>query len=347
MFLFSNNARTTLADALTDDSGDPDYGTITAVADDSADTFQSSFGGNSQLGTLSHPSMPGVWEVVKILARSGPVFTVERGFELPTDVAVQAWPAGSVLEARVTAATLRSAPQSHDGFLSLGDSNPEIASYQLRALKTPVGVVRAFPLMLDAPLDGATATASALAVVGTSHFLDLGVPQTWAFGSYQHGDVVIPTTPNGVQYFACTNNQASYSVPSEPAFVDATSCPPLNADVPAPGFWIPTAMPIDIEMAASGAGFFVVEEVGFICAEKTSSTAPVVSIGSDLNGSSPDATRYADNVALSQITGDGFIHRIPVADGGQLVNALKFKVETAATGGVFRGRFYWRGFFVE
>src|SRR5690606_1100230 len=101
-----------------------------------------------------------------------------------------------------------------------------------------------------------------------------------------------------------TNDRSSHLVQSEPDFTDASSCPPLNGSIPAPGYWIPTAMPIDIEMRAGNAGLFAVEEVGFICAEMTASTAPVVSIGSDLDYSNPDTIRYADNVPLSQITGD-------------------------------------------
>lgn len=86
----------------------------------------------------------------------------------------------------------------------------------------------------------------------------------------------------------------------------------------------------------------VVTEVGFVCASYGGGSAPVVSIGADSS-----LTQFASSVALSQITAAGHVHRIPVSVGGAAcVGDLTFSLVTPSSGD-FRGRFYWKGFFLE
>lgn len=338
MLKFRNNAEAVLADAMTDDSGAPGYGTILVVDDGSAEAFA---GEGPQLATLMNATMPGLFEVVKIISRTGAEFTVERGLEGPSDAAaVQAWPAGTSLSARVTASMLESFFQVDKGFFAA----PAEGAERFAAIGYPT-IKRHSTQMLSSPTvyhRGGTAMPAA----GASMYVDLGVPPPWSAGNFIHGDVVAPTTPDGCQYWACTNSEGSVSIGAEPAFAGSGTGALIDPSDVSKGYMIAMDTPIEFNVRFEGV-HLVVEEVGFIARTVNAGDVPLVSIGSDLDFGSPNPTRFANNVALSQITGDNSIHRIPIAAGGQLVDTLTFKVETSATGGQFAGRFYWRGFFVE
>lgn len=332
MLQFRNNAAAALAIALPSDSGDPAYGTCTVVADGSQLTFGGDF---PQLGTLTHASMPGQYEIVRLQSRSDAVFVCERSLEntVPLD-----WPVGTKLEARVTAGMLERFPQIEAGFLDAKDG----ARFALKGYP-------AVMLHTTQMLSGATSfnrNGQTPSVVGVSPFVDLGVPPAWTAGNYRHGDVVVPSTPDGAQYWLCSNSDMSVHVGAEPEFAGPGVNVPVDPADETLGYMVAMAMPLDFLVRFAGVRL-VVEEVGFISRSVTAGDVPSVSIGSDLDSGSPNPTRYANNVALSQIAGDNHVHRIPIAVGGQLIDTLKFKVETAATGGKFAGRFYWRGFFVQ
>lgn len=332
MLKFSNNALAVLENTLPSDGGDPAYTTFTAVEDGSELTFGGAF---PQLATLVHGSLPGVFEIVRLLSRSGAVFTCERGLEETTP---QDWPVGTKVEARVTAGLLGTFPQMERGFLDSNDGT-------LFAAKGFPAVMRNSVQMLSS-YTNFHRSGNTMAAAGVSPYVDLGVPPTWTAGNYLHGDVVVPTTPDGAQYWHCTNSDMAVYVGTEPEFMGPGANVPIDSADESLGFVVGMAAPLDFNVRFSGV-LLVVEEVGFISRSVTAGDVPSVSIGSDLDASASNPTRYANNVALSQITGEKCIHRIPVTGGGQLVDTLKFKVETAATGGKFAGRFYWRGFFLE
>lgn len=360
MHLFSNNAETTLQSAITSDAV-----SITAVADGSAGRFASIPAGSSgrgrvQLATLTHSSYPGAYEVVKITARVGTAFTVVRGLE----GTAQAWPAGTLMSARVTAEMLGAFLQRDDNSvvrngngsgLFVFDKSSDVDYTSHAAAST--GNDRSFVYhgrsrLFDAvQLSGYPVLQREMARIGdpsTDHDLnlsypsvggsipvDLGVVPAWDAVGYSRGAVVVPTTPNGHQYWleiASIDDETS-SETTEPAWT--TSEAPAVA-----GTWRATPMPIDIDR--DFVHDIVVTEVGFIAHVATATTPPSVSIGT-----AADRTRWANSVALSQISGNGQIHRIPITAGGALARDIRFSVDTAATGGRFLGRFYWRGFFVE
>lgn len=340
MHLFSNNAETTLASALTDDNGDPDFNTIVAANDGSADTFAepSATANKFQLATLTHSSMPGEWEVVRITSRDGNTFTVERGYEYDPNAGSPylAWPVGARLSARVTRRMLETIPQLDGGAIRAGTG-----------LRDQF-IVDGYPALRHQhvkPTDGYPPSwyggGFALESVGGSVPVDLGEAIAWTTETFNHGSVVVPASADGFQYWLdITSAEGGYSQSgTAPAFNgDAEPTLALRSGNPV-GFWVPTPLPVVVESRFRR--YLVVTEVGFIAYSVGGATTPSVSIGTPGNPG-----LYASNVALSQITGSGMVHRIAVAAGGQLVDRLRFSVDTAATGGHFTGRFYWRGFFV-
>lgn len=351
MHLFSNNAATTLAAALDADSGD------TAMVVASADLFQAigPGDGNIQLATLTHPDLSGLYEVVTIVETDGVNWTVIR----ETEGAVQAWPIGTKVEARITAAMLgtflqrdptskRVTNQGGGSAFALGGTmGPDARGssslvFGGRSRVANSVLLAAYPyLQITRSSDNGGDSDRNLGFesVGGSIPVDLGLPATWSAIDYARGSVVVPTTPDGYQYWLEIEDLDidSSTDATEPPFDGAGG----GADSTS-GWWFPTAMPVDIgTQSFSG---LCVTEVGFIAHVADASVNPAVSIGTDTN-----ATRFANNVTLSQITGNGQIHRIPISAGGALLagEQLRFKVETAATGGRFLGRFYWRGFFIE
>ncbi len=354
MLLFTNNANATIASPLALDVAAT---TITLVDDGAVLLFHPwirSLTGKVQLATLTHPTMPGQHEIVKITDVSGLTLTVQREYE----GTMSAWPAGSTLSARVTAKTLERFLQLNDEGKIEGLSEARGIAYGQAANLGPAArdsdsialfgnsrvadsiQFSGFPTLQLTRTDGPKGGDINLsfASVGGTDPVDLGQAATWDEFEKRRGSVVVPTIPNGFQYWPDIRSVSDESIssPTEPAFTNAS--PVVLADV----VW--NATPIPVVVTTTRFYSLVVTEVGFIAHVKTATTAPSVSIGT-----LADNTRFANNVALSQITGSGHIHRIPITSGGALVSKdrLQFSVDTAATGGRFLGRFYWRGFIVE
>lgn len=351
MHLFSNNAETTLAAALDADSGDINM----QVA--SATLFQviGAGDGNKQLVTLTHPDLAGLYEVVAIVETDGVDWTVVR----ETEGAVQAWPIGTKVEARITANMLGtflqrdptskqvSNPSGGSAFALSGTMGADARGSSALAFGGRSRIANSvllagYPyLQITRSTTNGTGTDRNLGFesVGGSVPVDLGVPTTWSATDFYRGSVVRPTTPDGYQYWLEIEDldvDSSLDA-TEPVFDG-----PGGGVASASGWWFPTEEPVDVGTDTFSG--LVVTEVGFIAHVATASANPAVSIGTGAN-----ATRFANNVTLSQISGNGQIHRIPISAGGALLSGeqLRFKVETAATGGRFLGRFYWRGFFIE
>ena len=372
MLLFSNNAEASLAAALTASSNDV---TITVEADGGEALFHviSSVTnpGRIQLATLTHPSLPGVYEIVGVAAHaaSTDVFTVVRAQE---GTVVQAWPPGTLMSARITAGMLSSFLRSDTGGvitkglgggdkdgvfvfdLANSDNYTSVAGSSENAAAASQFVFRGrsrvpnavqlsgYPVLqiIDArPSDGYAPTAHdtnfSYPSVGGSFPVDLGVPRVWAADTFHRGSVVIPPTPDGFQYWIDPAEWNSSTEGLEPVWGGDIDPTPAGS-----GFWVPTAMPIDFTLSLQSR--LVVTEVGFFSHLYSAVDSPVVSIGT---AAAP--TRFASSVPLDQITGNVQVHRIPVTAGGALAEELRFQLVTAATGGRVLGRFYWRGFFVE
>lgn len=348
-YLFSNNAESTLANLLPSSSSDPDYNTIVITDADEGNTFlsPSEVPDGGQLATLTHPSLPGIYEVVRIRqhAYGATDFTVERGYELGA-WAVQEWPIGTKMQARITAKMLRAFPQQDIGgmvvFTGSLSGSDDFAYGTRPVLRDQRGRITngSPPTSQD--------TLFAPEVVGGSFAMDLGVAATWGSTTPYYGLAVVqPATPDGFQYFLDLRLGESRSQTNVTPAFDGTTSPTVAHDGNTPGnkdvgFWVPTALPIDVSASFDGNSKLVVTEVGFMAREVTAGDTPSVSIGTSGN-----PTKFVNNQALSQITGSNQVHRFPITAGGEMVSSLRYVVNTAATGGVFRGRFYWRGFFLN
>ena len=372
MLLFSNNAETTTGELL---EGSHDAVGIVAVDNGTADSFsapqQWSGARRSQLATLTHPDNQDEFEVVEINARSGNIFEVKRAVE----GGLREWPVGTKMSARITAKTLGSFPQLEDtaafqkavsidspSFVLNIPSSSEGATLDVdcsgsnsivlagrSALSHAVQISRYPVLQIENARTGngyqsdfQDANLSYPSVGGTFP-VDLGAPLPWEPGkTYYRGSVVVPAFGNGLQFWmeAPALGREFTTGAIEPAFAAGVTEEENSEPGARPALWRSTAMPIDFEQSLRYP--CVVTEVGFIASVFSATAPPSISIGTDVN-----PTRYANNVPLAQITASGSIHRIPVAEGGVLASALRYKVNTPAAGGQCLGRFYFRGFFVE
>lgn len=361
MLLFSNNSETTLAAELL---ADPGAQSITASGDGSALTFPAiTVGSGEMLATLTNKAIPGAYEIVTITQHDGVSFSVDRAAEETT---LRTWPAGTKMSARVTAGMLR----------AISGGTPEGTKFSVGAsiVMAPGDVISPGQVESSQPYSFVMGGRSRLSAVsqisvpsvlqlenggvgaqyyseyqdfnlaypsiGGTFAVDLGVPPVWqALTLYPRGSVVSPTVSNGKQYWAETEEIAGtmQSGPKEPDWLVGA---PEEGVAATKGVWRPTPVPISFTQAMPYP--LVVTEVGFIAHKATAATLPSISIGTP---ASP--TRFASNIELTQITGAGCIHRIPITSGGAMVSAMQYTVDTAATGGQFLGRFYWRGFFVE
>ncbi len=351
---FSNNAETTLAAPFADSTDT----TMVVTGDDTAEGAFAAFLSSGQPATLTHASFPGMYEVVLITGQTGPEFTVVREYE----GVAQEWPAGTLVSARITAKILDQFLQRNPqtGVVTTADEAPSIvlgggaASGDARSSNALVVGGRSRivdgiqlsgwnTLQLLRSQAGAAVFDSNFAheSVGGSIPVDLGVAAAWNDDFARGRSAVLsPTTPDGNQYWldiADVEVASISSVLGEPTWNPTGGTPVSDS-----GTWYPTALPVDISTGEMRS--VLITEVGFIAFKYTASAPPVVDIGTD---SAP--TRFADGVTLSQITGDGCVHRIPLSTGGPMVvgEGLRFRVDTAASGGRCMGRFYWRGIFIE
>ncbi len=344
MLLFSNNAEANLAAAL---PGSYSNAEITVTDSGQADTFAAPASGQWQLATLTDSSLPGMFEVVKITGRAGPLFTVERGHELPAGASsLPSWPAGAKLSARITAKTLAAFAQAAAMEPSVTAADTGSGSFVFTSLP-------ALRQLRSQPTSGFASSAVdrnfATEVSGWSQPVDLGVPITWNSSPHGISDVVVPTVPNGNQYWFDPTDYSQYTQAytdvepdfNNPEFSPVVAYTGTSPDVQAAGFWVPTEMPVALSIFFGGYKL-IVSEVGFVVFDKTSTTNPVVNFGEQGN-----SARFASAVELNQVTGSQGMHRIPVVAGGAFTNSLSFEVVTAAAGGSFRGRFYWRGFLMD
>ena len=362
MHVYANNAETTLDVAI--DEVDT---VLTTTGDDTAAGVFAAFvapgGGFGMPVTLTHGSMPGVFEIVFLESIDSLDFTVVRGYE---DTIPQAWPTGTLLSARVTARMLGDLLQRDPATgivratdpvggtdksfaLGAGAMSADVRGSNALLLggrsRTVDGIqLSGWPTLqkLRSSAGGGTSfdrNVSYESWGGTIH-VDLGTAVAWAADNvYQRGMVVSPTTPDGFQYWldvTSVENSGSSSAGAEPTWNTSGATAVNN------GNWYPTELPVNI--SSGNMRNVLITEVGFICDKYTASSPPVVDIGTP---SAP--TRFANGVTLSQITGDNCVHRIILATGGEMVNgtSLVFAVDTAATGGRCMGRFYWRGLFIE
>lgn len=367
MHVFSNNARTTLAQSLSANYNDK---VLSCDAGGSAETFApisyvddgsgAWYDHDYQMATLTNPGMPGVYEIVVITQRVGSTFTVIRGHE---DTAAAAWPAGTVIEARITAGMLRSFPQADtDAVLMADESGVRFggsAPFNVRGRLSVGGQqsdlvqVAGWPVLQlaraneVAPYWRADSNLSH-SVVGGTPILSLGDTATWSGNTVYAFRVIKPSVPDGYQYCLEPKNPqyGAQASGAEPDFTaDGWSFEVgggASGDTPA--YFVPVPDPVDItiDIPHDDEVGLVVTEIGFLCTRYTPGSTPVISAGTY-----SDPTAFVSAVALSAITDAGHFQRMVVSHaGGALAKKLRFVLNTPGTG-VFEGRFFWRGFLME
>ena len=353
---FSNNASGAITVALGSDDT-----VITLPDDGSADRFANLSQGRMQRATLSNPAVPGQIEIVYITAKDGSSFTVKRNQE-DTFAAVD-WPAGTTLDARITAGMLGRFLRADDkGIFKTtgGEGGAGGTSFLVNTkVERESRVVQlAGVQMLHRPGAALTTTFSpgrysqdmnmSVESVGGSCFVELGDNiETWQAGqTYSNRAIVAPPVATGFNYlFEASDPQFPYTQSAEdPGFdnsgyaIEAYNPDSSGEGEPVlTGQWLPLTIPLAVELnLPSVAAGVALSEVGFICYEYDATTAPVISIGLEADGDLVSAQ------ALSGISGERQIQRFAVTHSGALSNRIKFKVDTPASGR-FYGRFYWRG----
>lgn len=329
--------------------------------------------------TLTHESVPGVFEIVYVKAIEGNVLHVhERGAE---GTGGQFWPVGTKVSANVTEGMLQNFAQKDGSTATLksetrsifisGDSadldseENDLAGHGsfLFMARSPLrGLVQfgAYPILHPVPstkpynrIDyrdyGAGFSHEAS---GNSYPVDIGEPPTWVAGRLSHGAVCLPVTPNGYQYWFDklieTGSSWNFSAETEPDFyTDPSALIEMRRNIDGDEFmgnFVPTPMPV-----AQTLSFYhsmIPTEVGFCgVVDQGVTQMPVISVGT------PDEpTKYVNAASLSSLVHheeeeQTSVHRIPLLFGGPLTRSLKFTVNQAAVGGSVRGFFYWRGLF--
>lgn len=297
--------------------------------------------------TLTNPAAPSSTEIIRVSAYNSDTRTVtcKRG-------AAVDWAAGTKMSLNLLASSIQrfvsaggDGGDGNGGFLRLPDSGGAGLLGRLRLTDQGAEALSGNPML---------SARAACEMVFTSRIVDLGVPLTWAASTdYSIFSVVAPSTPNGKQYGVTSSPEGfidlGYFLRSDYVYKSSATEPDwgetTDEDRPLTnawgdeiyGHWTEIDLSTKVNVLTPS---MVVTEVGFIAYSSDVTAKPYVSIGANNT-----ETTFANNVQLSQITGIyGGVHRILVPVGAQPIYSFTFKLETAATGNPFTGRFYWKGF---
>lgn len=300
--------------------------------------------------TISNPEQREAVEIAFILSMNEVDNTVQviRGQEGTTAFE---WDAGSKVDCRVTAGLLDGA-RANIAFsartfaATIGFSeNFKALNYSLQGKKgfeliPNSWAVGGLPALAQSGGDDAFQKffSSSVEGVGDSVAVELGVaPDYDSNQAYYPGAIVRnPEAPH--QLFAASRSTL------------------LGGPKPALGQGNWTEVEVDADGGIFRIGFlpgmddpdvwFYPSEIGFICEAHSATSVPTVSAGAlTAAGAVISKTNLVNAVALTGI--DGSHQRIVLATNiRQGVKGLIFSLDAAATGGSFRGRFYWKGLFV-
>lgn len=339
---FANNAEATLQSAVT--SLDTEF----FLNQNVTDTAWDDAGFNAfyfMRGTLSHPDIAGT-EIVFITSFytgvSNKIKVVRGGEQTPA----RAWPAGTKLQSRVTAGMLRNlacyTAFNQDTYgLSINSGDNAKASRPFsgdRVLVSNSWAIGGNPVLVEKGASPYSLMSSAVEGVGASYSVELGVaPDHDSAANYYSGAIV--KDPNSPSTLYSMGNEVNLGGP-KPALGEA----PWSEVTVDPGggvFRVSLADGWDDPDVR-----FYPSEIGFICDAHTAATAPTVSVGElDSAGEVVSMDGLASGVALTDV--DGAHQRVVLTNSTKKgVRGMIFSVDTAATGGTFKGRFYWKGLFV-
>lgn len=340
--VFFNNAAFRLAAPIS-----ATYDTATLFPDRAIDETNIGVGpvenGVYTVATITHSSLPGVHEVVHIVAAINdvelpPAFTAVRGCEGTTP---QAWPTSADVECRVTRGLLGSLNFRSD--FSARDNTVAINGGDVVLVRDAEGNFDPIPgawAFGGAPISPArgfgepTPLACSVEGVGYSAVVELGelptVAPTYVPGNdYRPGDyVLVPGTPPVVWCY--TRDGA------------------MGASQAAPGAlpWVAHPMSGNTLAAASTDDpdvWFYPTEIGFLCEAYTATSTPAVTVTEvPLDGAPSTLVTSKSLSALS--ANKRVVVSNTVVKG---IQGLRINLVTAAAGGSCRGRFYWKGLFIH
>ena len=347
---FTNNASTKLAVDLAD-------GSDTLVVVESG-----AFAGiydtrTTQRATITNKAFPDELEIVRITATDGQNFTVQRGVE---DTISRDWPAGSTIEARITAAQLgRFLQVDSEGIVRKGSAdgidNSFIFNGRGEVIQDAIQLsgIQLLQAYSASDIRGSGGKFNqdlnmSVESVGGTPFVQLGTVPVYTKDAHRYNfDMVAPATPNGFHYLLDISNHWSGTeyIGNAPTDFTATgySFDAVDRYGEIVGKWVPFPTPLNFTIQRPvQVSNMVISEVGFICDTYSATTAPAVTI-SAVGNFGQTTVKLVDNAPLSNIQAANHVHRFPISFGGD-VGDLRFQLNTPATGG-FSGRFYWRGFF--
>lgn len=343
--VFFDNLATTLSAAVPSDQLSNGYQQNIYLTEQNTENFSrlydmEAYRGKGTYLTLSHPGEPGIHEVVLCLGYDNydGYFVIER---LDGSQWLDAWPAGTVVEARVTARMLRSMSGGTQVFLNrkaLSLNNGDVAlDYDAYGGVNAVREAYALGGMPIAPArgfgEGTENFAQQVEGVGYSALVELGVPPTFEEGKwYVPGDFVKSPTNSSLVY--CLS-RSGYSGDEPPELGDwpwAQFNPASDSNY------------VSFQRLMETDTWFYPTEIGFICEDFGATSAPSITVWEvDISGS--HVGKLVDNM---QLTGLSTRKRVVLTNTvTKGIKGLYMQRTTAAAGGTVRGRFYWKGLFIQ
>ncbi len=352
--VFLNNTSFTITNPLPgmDDPEFTSYGLADVTAKTGMDPnyFFPETEGPFTVATITHKDVPDTFEIVNVLGMSteegyeGLVFIRGSGGTMPV-----AWPAGAVVEFRITASMLiqlmgnnstdfvnfAASFNGGDNFIDwddFGDRQMLPASFALGGL--PIAPARGISDSIGVPM------AQQVEGVGYSHMLELAVaPDFDPNRQYYPGEYARQTVSPFHTF--CRGRGRSYA--QRPSLGDH----PWVRFNPAGDSNILAFPRIGINMGQSNGTRFYPTEIGFICEEYTATTEPTVSIVEvDYYGTPVPGSTLLAPTALSDLAA----HTRKMLVGNTLtkgIYGMHFILNGVGAGGTCRGRFYWKGLFVH
>ena len=318
--LFSNNARGVIAEQVYKSDG---YIVLNSGVETFAVPPWNASGEYFQRATIYNPDDPDHNEIVFItdVDKYSNTLTVERSKE--SNDGPSAWPAGSIIEGRVTAGMLKSLSEKTD--LIDGETG---FPYLTKVTKVPEN---SYPSS-EAPM-------FASMVTGRSVNVSLGTHKSWGFKAISEGEIVThPGAPNA--YFVALDwweyEQQLPELPDPQEGVTESGVVVLesNAETPCRFYAQRTDEPITIQLNGDGIGM-VVTEVGFVSIQNSGAGPAQISVsvgGVQLVQSTP-----IDEPAGSVVRFFNQSQRLAPTD------SIQVDVLTRSTGEM-KGCFYWVGF---
>lgn len=341
---FINNGRMQLAAGI--GAADTDLSITSNI--DGGDAFSSNY---FTRATISAEGISAV-EVIYITTLDAVAGSLKviRGREQTT---AQAWPAGAALECRVTAGMLDQLSSStlidynlQSISIAYGENvkatNPENDACELIPNSWAIG---GSPVIRECGNNYWIPMSVSVEGVGASVSVELGVPPDFnPEVAYYPGAVVRDPNPPHDTYL-----RSNWVIKGqEVQDLDATAGfrpPPWSKATPdADGGIVRSYLEAGYDDSDA---WFYPSEIGFICDQHSATSTPTVSVGEvDGAGELVSLNNLINAAPLTAI--DGAHQRIVLATHiKQGVKGLIFSIDTAAVGGSFKGRFYWKGLFIS